>query len=380
MTLPAIPAGPYVSPRDFGADVGRSVTVDGIKTDVLDITDATATNIARLLMTLDIDGNPANGLLLNKDALVQMTQVVSWDTAPEEFAAILAPTLSRLHRSTPKLAAAPQLLSPYLGYFYLADFLNKYQPKIFTTGYRIRDAKVTDEGNKNEWETHSYLYDNHGQLKEYEANTYYSADTSRKRAALEVFSYAEGSWKANSSTAERWDYWSAEGTGAVQSKERLDYIWQQNTLDKTALFSIAAGEVKLEENKYVYTDYHAVSQTKISDFVTPSADGAAFWDTKAGSLWLYDFVREPSGVKTTYVYDDLGRITRKAHLDVDKSEIYSLEYGYSAPGTVIVKASNSANITTKTYIKTLCGLSQLQEGLYKAQSELKCLPMYFFEE
>ena len=379
MTLPPVVASAYVSPRDFGADVGRSVVVDGIEMDVLDITDATATNITRLLITLDVDGNPENGLLLNKDATAQLTEDLNWGMAPEEFAAMLAPTLGRLNRNIPKLAAAPQLLSPYLGYFYLADFLSKHQPKIFTTGYRMSDAKVTNGVNKKELESHNYYYDNNGQLNKYEIITYYSADGSRKLAALDVFNYVSGSWKINSRTLERWDYWSAEGTGALLSKERVDYLWQQNQLDKTVVFNVFTGEIKREETRYVYTDYHAVSQTKVTDWVTPSEEAVTVWDTKAGSLWLYDFVRESSGVKTTYTYDDFGRVTREAHLDVDKSEIDSVDYEYTAPGEVVAKTSNSSKITTKTYLKALCDLNQLQEGLYKTQPALSCLPAYFFD-
>ncbi len=376
--LPTINAAPIVSPRDFGYHVGRTATVNDEKIDVRDITDTTATNITRWLVTLDSDGMPDNGIQLDKAAALIFTHDVQWDTPPEEFDTEISADFTKLYTQTPKLAVAPQLLSPYVGYFYLAKFLNEHQPGSYTSGYRLSEIEVTDNKNKR-LETHTYLYGQAERLVQLNVLTYYSADGSPKPAQTNSYSYNnDGSLQSHERS--NFNYWVSNGDGSLLKKTRDDYVWTKNTLTSLTTFNLTAGSaIKEQSVEYVYSPFLVASQTKTTDFLTTGTD-VAVWSVKNNSRWLYREIKQPDGSYREFSYDDGGLITVQSVKDAaDIEELkQKATYNHPSPGKRVKLMNNQ--YYTETYSAAQCTYEQLQKGLRAPQSELECLPSYFFDQ
>ena len=377
VTLPTLNAAAILSPRDFGYDVGRTATVNDEKIDVRDITDATATNITRLLMTLDADGMPDNGIQLDKTDALIFTNDIQWDTPPEKFDSEVSADLLKFYSNTPKLAIAPQLLSPYAGYFHLAHFLNQKQSGSYTSGYRLSEIEVTDNKNK-KLETHTYLYGQAERLVQLNVLTYYSADGSPKPAQTNSYSYNnDGSLQSHERS--NFNYWVSNGDGSLLKKTRDDYAWTKNTLASLTTFNLTAGSaIKEQSVEYVYSPFLVASQTKTTDFLTTGTD-VAVWSVKNNSRWLYREIKQPDGSYREFSYDDGGLINVQSVKDAANIEELKQKatYKHPSPGKRVKLLNNQ--YYTETYSAAQCTYEQLQKGLRAPQSELECLPSYFFE-
>ena len=207
--------------------------------------------------------------------------------------------------------------------------------------------------------------------------TYYGVDGAPKPAQSNAYSYnTDGSLKSHERS--NYNYWNVTGDGSLLKKSRDDYAWAKHALTAVTSFNLTTGaEIKEQNSEYVYSPFFTVTQLKTTDFITPSGTDVALWTMQENSRWLYRRITQPDGAYSEFSYDDSGRIKGQSNKDAAAIELQTMSYTYPSPGKRVMETNSQ--YYNEEYLLVRCGLEQLQKGLYAPQTQLLCLPSYFFE-